>query len=191
MLDQDGLKEIGSFTVIAPEHVQTQSEIDACLECNLQDCVFVDPAIDEHWCKLASETRQVIVYGTDGRLHAPKVAKIQEAKGLIADAKTPLSISQMANTLNIHTTTLRDWINEGHFTTEKDTASDGVRKTVIKQYERLIDIKTHKFRAEYSGGKWKVFHRRKNGERMLGFESANPYLAIAAIAMEMAKSYAD
>lgn len=182
------------LTVIAPEHVQDQSEINICLECDLQDCVFVDPAIDEYWCNLTAITRQVVMSrGNKNRLSDEKIQRLRKAESAVKNAETPLSVAELAKQVGVTTRAIDGWIAEGFLVTEKER-HNGMRKPVIKEVVGLNGNMTFQFRCEqHPGGSPVVYHKPPGitGSKVIAFESANPYLAIAAIAMELAKSYAD
>ena len=175
---------------IAPEHRQFQPEIDACLECVSPDCVYVDPVIDERWCELNPNSGVIRPVPLSERRKTSRPTKkyFERAKALISSGLAELSFRDFAAKSGINEATLYRWKSAGYLKTRE--TEDGNYDLIVgidePPKDTVVTFCCRKIEDEF-----RVIYRTARSNPPYAYQSANPYLAIAAIAMELAKQYAD
>lgn len=165
---------------------------DECDKCKLPECVEVDSTIDKAWCRLNPEYDEVKTVNRQRRkweFATPQESRLKRIERIINDNGGALPIAKLIAASNIPSSSIYAYVNAGYITTEKRNVlyAVGVSHKPLQgnKTEYTFDV----LRKEDSY----IVRYKPSGSRQATycFESANPYLAMAMIAKEMALKYGE
>lgn len=168
-------------------------DLNECTKCDLPECVEVDSTIDKSWCRLNLQYKEVKLVSASKRkwrFSRPKESTLRAIEKIINNNKKSLSISQLVAATPFSDLTIESIVNTGYIETKRAGRKNFV--TGVNYEPTKANNHECTFNVLQENDSFFVSYKPEGTKTMkYCFESTNAYLAIAAIAMEMAKKYGE